>query len=286
MGEILYGNELANEIKKDIKTKIDEKLELGKRKPQLAIICAVEDEGSTSYLLGLKKAGATIGIDVNVYDEFVDHSEKGVIDKINELNMSNDVDGIMIVLPLPKNYDAQRIINAVDYTKDVDGLCESNVGKLYTKQDGFKPCTPLGILHLLKANNVELEGKEVVVLGRSNSVGKPMAQLLLDENATVTICHSKTKNIMNISQRADILVVAIGKGNLVTSDWVKENAIVVDVGVNVNNEGKLVGDVDIEDALTVAKWVTPVTKGVGTLTTAVLMGNVYKSYERRINDGI
>jgi 5,10-methylene-tetrahydrofolate dehydrogenase/Methenyl tetrahydrofolate cyclohydrolase len=284
MGEILYGNELANEIKKDIKNKID--LATGKRKPHLAIIYALEDEGSTSYLMGLKKAGATVGIEVSVCSDFSEETEKGVIDKINELNNDDEVDGIMIALPLPANYKAQNIVNAVDDTKDVDGLCEKNVGRLYTKQEGFRPCTPLGILHLLINNKIELEGKEVVIVGRSNSVGKPVAQLLLDENATVTICHTRTKNIKEICQRADILVVAVGKSHLVTSEWIKKDAIVVDVGVNSNEEGKLVGDVDTEDVLRVAKWVTPVTRGVGALTTAMLLKNVYISYERRISNGL
>jgi len=284
MGEILYGNELANRIKEDIKYKLDSVT--GKREPRLAIIYALEDEGSTSYLMGLKKAGAAVGIEVNVCSEFSEETEKGVIDRINELNMDDEVDGIMIALPLPTNYKVQNIANAVDDSKDVDGLCEKNVGRLYTKQEGFRPCTPLGILHLIKANNIELEGKEVVIVGRSNSVGKPVAQLLLDENATVTICHSKTKNIKEICQRADVLVVAIGKGHFVTSEWIKKDAIVIDVGVNSNEEGKLIGDVDTEDVLKVAKWVTPVTKGVGALTTAMLLKNVYTSYERRIGNGL
>jgi len=280
MGEILYGHILANELKQEIKENICNKVNAGKRNPALAIICVETDDGSSSYIAGIKKASGSVGIDVVEINPEKDESK--VISTIKELNDDVDIDGIMILLPLPSGFDSQKVFNAISANKDVDGLSEKSVGRLYTKQKGFKPCTPQGIMYLLSKNNIELEGKEVVVVGRSNSVGKPMAQLMLDENATVTICHSKTVNIQQICLKADILVVAVGKAHLVSKDWIKPNAIVIDVGVNCNEQGKLVGDVDMESALEIARFVTPVTKGVGTLTTAMLLSNVYNSYERRI----
>jgi len=207
-----------------------------------------------------------------------DTSEKKLLDLIDELNKDEKVNGILVQLPLPNHIDSQKVLEAINPAKDVDGFHLENVGRLVTGNAAFKPCTPAGIIELLDQYKVEIEGKNAVVLGRSNIVGKPMAFLLLDRNATVTVCHSRTKDLSAVARSADILIAAIGKPKFVTSDMVKDGAVVIDVGIN-RVDGKLVGDVDYESVSKSASLITPVPGGVGPMTIAMLMANTLRAFK-------
>lgn len=282
MGTILYGHEFAKDLRVQLKDEISQMVQLGKRCPQLAILHVGEDEGSTSYILSTQKSCANVGIAVQVHtlEETITVEEFRKV--IEALNDDETVDGIIIQMPLPKHLPPQVLIDAMDPSKDVDGLHSDNIAKLYTKKEGMLPCTPQAIMKMLEYANVPLSGKEAVVIGRSQSVGRPVAQLLLNENATVTVCHSKTKNMAEVVRRADVVVVAIGKAKLITKEYFKEGAIVIDVGVNIDEQGKLCGDVDFADVLEHVAQITPVPKGLGPVTTAMLMENVLKSYRGRV----
>ena len=278
---ILDGKALAKSMKEDIRKKVDELVAGGKRSPGLSVLIVGDDPGSRSYVAGKAKdceevgfAGSTLFLDENI-------SEEDLIAKVEELNRDPETDGILIQLPLPKHINSDKVIQAVAPEKDVDGFHHRNVASLWLKEPCTVPCTPKGVIHILEDNGFEIAGKRAVVVGRSNIVGLPVAKLLLDRNATVTIAHSRTPNLGEVCREADILVVAVGRPGLVKADMIKPGAVVVDVGVNRHPEtGKLCGDVDFENAKEVAGAITPVPGGVGPLTRACLLENTYEAYLR------
>ena len=271
---IVYGSELSKELRTDLKKEI-EKIE--GRKPCLAVVLVGENPASVSYVRGKNKALNEVGMECRQIDLKEDVSEADLLALIEELNNDNKVDGILVQLPLPEHINQERVIQSIVSDKDVDGLNVINAGKLFTGEDGFVPCTPLGVIKLLERMNCDVEGKEVVVIGRSNLVGLPVARLLTRKNATVTVCHSKTHNLKEVCKRADILVVAIGKPKFVTAEYVKDGAYVIDVGVN-RVDGKLCGDVDFEDVKDKCAAITPVPKGVGPMTITMLLHNTLRAY--------
>lgn len=280
---IIYGSEIAKNIKADIKNKVEEIVAKGLRKPCLCVILVGDDPASISYVKGKEKACAEIGFASKMITLPQETSEEELLDIVRECNNDDNIDGILVQLPLPKHINAHNIIINIDPNKDVDGLHPLNVAKLYQSQDGFVPCTPQGVMQILKQANVSLAGKHVVVIGRSHLVGSPVARLLLNENATVTMCHSYTQDLSSITKLADILVVCVGKPRMITKEYVKEGAVVIDVGVNRDENGKLCGDVDFENVKEKCSLITPVPKGVGPMTICMLLVNTLKAYEGRIN---
>lgn len=282
MTKIISGKLLAKSIKEEIKEEIDSLVNNGNRKPKLSVILVGDDPASQSYVKGKSKACEECGIINETILMPASSTEEEVINKVNELNKDDSVDGILVQLPLPKHIDEAKVIEAVDFTKDVDGFHSQNVSKLYSKKECVEPCTPKGIIKLIKKANVKIDGANAVVIGRSNIVGQPVAKLLMNENATVTICHSHTKNMQKITKHADILVVAIGKAKFVDKSFVKHDACVIDVGVNRNSEtGKLCGDCDFDSLNGYVKVLTKVPGGVGPMTIACLMENTLKCYKNR-----
>ena len=277
MNNIIDGKASSIKIKEELKAYVDS---LGE-KPGLVVIQVGDNPASNTYVKNKKLAAEYIGINFFHYKYEENTSEEELINKIKELNNDNSVDGIIVQLPLPKGFNEAKIINYIDPNKDVDGLTELNAGKLVNNEDCLSSCTPTGIMKLLEMYNVEIEGKNAVVVGRSILVGKPIATMLLNKNATVTICHSKTKNLKEITKNADILVVATGHINTITDDMVNENSVVIDVGINRNQENKLCGDVDFNNIKDKVKLITPVPGGVGPMTVAMLNYNVIKSYKKR-----
>lgn len=273
MGEIIAGKKIAMNLREEIKRFTELRKSNGLNVPCLATIIVGEDPGSLYYVNNQSKLCQELGIDTKVIKLSEDISEKSLINQIEELNEDNGIHGVMIQLPLPKHLNEINITSRINYKKDVDGLTDINNGKFYKGEKCFIPCTPNSVVHLIKNTGVSIEGKNVVVLGRSNIVGKPAAQLLINENATVTICHSKTQNLKAVCKNADILVVAIGKPKFVTKDYVKEGAIVIDVGTS-SLEGKICGDVCFDEVIDIASYVTPVPGGVGAMTTTLLLKNV------------
>ena len=241
--------------------------------PFLAVVLVGNDPASMVYVNNKKKACEKVGILSRSYELPEDTEEKDLLALVEQLNMDNSVHGVLVQLPLPPQIDEEKVILAVDPKKDVDCFHPLNVGLLHTGQKGFLPCTPAGVLELIERSGHTIEGKRCVVIGRSHNVGKPTAMLLLQKNGTVTICHSKTKDLKGICKEADILVSAVGKLHTVTKDMVKEGAVVIDVGMNRNENGKLCGDVDFDDVCEVAGAVSPVPGGVGLMTVAMLMKN-------------
>ena len=271
MAEIIDGKLLAQKIRNELKEKvIKENLH-----PYLAVILCGDDEASKVYVKNKSKACDEIGIEFKEYRLPKETKQEEIIALIKKLNNDKKVNGILLQSPLPKGLDIQEAFNTIDPDKDVDGFNPYNVGKLTIGQDGFVPCTPLGIMKMFEHYGIKLEGKKAVVVGRSNIVGKPMAQCLLGKNVTVTICHSKTQNLTEICKNADILVAAVGKANFVTADMVKEGAVVIDVGMNRLENGKLCGDVDFNEVQNKASYITPVPGGVGPMTIAMLMQNTF-----------
>ena len=274
---IVFGSELAKRLKDNLKEEVNSFTE----KPRLAIILIGDNEASLSYIKSKEKACSYIGIDSILY-HYNDIEQDNLIKLIEELNSDNNIHGILLQLPLPKHLDERIIINTIDPNKDVDGLTDINMGKLFTGQESFVPCTPLGIIQILKEMEVDLEGKTVCVIGRSNLVGLPLSRLLTKYNATVTLCHSKTKNLRDISSKADIVIVAIGKPKYIDNTYIKDGAYVIDVGINrVDNH--LCGDVDFDDVKDKVAAITPVPKGVGPMTVCMLMYNVIKAFKIRRN---
>ncbi len=279
MATIINGKELAAKIRGNLKLEVENLKKQG-IKPKLAVIMVGDDPASSVYVRNKSKACNEIGI---AFEEFLlkeDTTREELLGLINELNQRQDVNGILLQSPIPKHLDIREAFNAIDYHKDVDGFHPINVGKLSIGGECFVSCTPSGVMKMLEEYNIKVEGKNAVVVGRSNIVGKPLAQLLLNANATVTTCHSKTQNISEITKQADILVAALGKPKFITADMVKDGAVVIDVGINRNDEGKLVGDVDFENVEKKASYITPVPGGVGPMTIAMLMSNVVKSAVR------
>ncbi len=272
MYQIIDGKKISQEIKDELREKMAELKQKGESRC-LAVIQVGDDPASSVYVNNKKKACEYIGIDSESYHLPEETTEKELLELIDELNRKPEVNGILVQLPLPKQIDENKILLAISPEKDVDGFHPVNVGNLSIGRPGFVSCTPAGVIQLLKRSGIEIEGKECVVLGRSNIVGKPMAMLLLRENGTVTVCHSRTKDLKEITKRADILVAAIGKPKFIDADYVKEGAVVIDVGIHRNENGKLCGDVDFESVAPHCAAITPVPGGVGPMTIAMLMNN-------------
>lgn len=276
MAEILDGKLVSQRIKENLKTEVDE-LKKNGIFPKLAVIMVGEDPSSKIYVRNKSIACEEIGIEYEEYLLKDDTTMEELLGLINKLNQDDSVNGILLQSPIPRGLDINEAFKTIDPKKDVDGFNPCNVGKLCLGQDSLISCTPYGIIRLLEEYGIEIEGKDAVVVGRSNIVGKPMMQCLLNKNATVTICHSKTIKLERATKKADILVVAVGKPKFVTKDMVKEGAIVVDVGINRGEDGKLCGDVDYDEVSKIASYITPVPGGVGPMTIAMLMNNIVKA---------
>ena len=272
MYQIIDGKKIAQEIKEELKEQVAA-LKADGKTLCLAVIQVGNDPASSVYVGNKKKACAYIGIDSLSYELPEDTTQEDLLDLVKALKEEKKVNGILVQLPLPQHIDEETIIQTISPDKDVDGFHMRNVGALCVGSKGFVSCTPLGIIQLLKRSQIEIEGKRCVVLGRSNIVGKPMSLLLLQENGTVTICHSRTKEIKEITRQADILIVAIGKPKFVDDTYIKEGAVVIDVGIHHDENNKLCGDVDFEKAASHTSAITPVPGGVGPMTIAMLMYN-------------
>lgn len=276
MPQIIDGKAISGAIKDELKNKVEE-LKAEGIHICLAVIQVGNDSASSVYVGNKKKACAYIGIDSLAYELPEETTQEELIALIVELNAKKEVNGILVQLPLPKHINADEVIRTIDPLKDVDGFHPQSVGALCIGQPGFVSCTPAGIIQLLKRSGIEIAGRECVVIGRSNIVGKPMALLLLRENGTVTVAHSRTKNLKEVTKRADILIVAVGKPGMITREYVKEGAVVIDVGIHRDENNKLCGDVDYEDVAPVCSAITPVPGGVGPMTVAMLMYNCVES---------
>lgn len=281
MAQIIDGKKISSEIKDELRVKVSALKEESKE-ITLAVIQVGNDPASTVYVGNKKKTCEYIGIRSLAYELPEETSEEALLDLIDELNERSDVHGILVQLPLPKHMNEDKIIKAIAPAKDVDGFHPQSVGALSIGQPGFVSCTPAGIIQLLKRSGIEIDGKECVVVGRSNIVGKPMGLLLLRENGTVTICHSHTKDLKEVCKRADILVAAIGKPKFFNHEYVKEGAVVIDVGIHRGENNKLCGDVDYEDVFSHVSAITPVPGGVGPMTIAMLMYNCVQAAEMEI----
>lgn len=277
--KLINGLEIAKKLREEMKQKVSELKKEGIT-PHLTVILVGDDPASKSYVSGKEKAAKEIGISSEVIHMEADATEAELLAKISELNQDPDVHGILVQLPLPSHIDENKVIEAIDPNKDVDGFHPINVGKMILNQDTFLPCTPHGIIKLLEAIDCDLEGKHAVVVGRSNIVGKPMGQLLLNRNATVTYCHSRTKNLKDLTKMADVLIVAVGKAHFIDASYVKDGAVVIDVGVNRLEDGSLTGDVHFDSVKEKASFITPVPKGVGPMTITMLMENTIKAAMR------
>ena len=278
MAKLIDGKKISGEIKDELKEKVAQLKEQGVE-VTLAVIQVGNDPASTVYVGNKKKACAYIGIRSLAYELPEETTQEELLALVRELNDRKDVNGILVQLPLPAHIDEDTVIRTIAPEKDVDGFHPQSVGLLSIGQKGFVSCTPAGIIQLLKRSGIEIDGRECVVVGRSNIVGKPMAMLLIRENGTVTVCHSHTKDLKEVTRRADILVVAIGKRQFITADYVKEGATVIDVGMHRKEDGKLCGDVDFDSVEPVAGAITPVPGGVGPMTIAMLMNNCVSSVE-------
>lgn len=276
MAQLIDGKAISKQIKDELKEQVAELSAKGV-KISLAVIQVGNDPASSVYVGNKKKACAYIGIDSLSYELPEETTEEELLELIDKLNKDDAVNGILVQLPVPKHIDEDKIIKAISPLKDVDGFHPMSVGALSIGQPGFVSCTPAGVIQLLKRSGIVIAGKECVVIGRSNIVGKPMAMLLLRENGTVTICHSKTKDLKEVCKRADILVVAIGRPKMIDASYIKEGATVIDVGIHRDENNKLCGDVDFESASKVAGAITPVPGGVGPMTIAMLMHNCVDS---------
>lgn len=278
MAKIIDGKKISQEIKDELKERVAALKEKGVE-VTLAVIQVGSNPASTVYVGNKKKACAYVGIKSLAYELPEEMTEAELLELVEKLNKDDSVNGILVQLPLPKHIDEDKVIKTISPEKDVDGFHPESVGKLSIGQKGFVSCTPAGIIQLLKRSDIEIDGKECVIIGRSNIVGKPMAMLLLRENGTVTITHSHTKDLKEVTRRADILIVAIGRTKFVTADYIKEGAVVIDVGMDRDENGKLCGDVDFADVEPKAGAITPVPGGVGPMTIAMLMHNCVSSVE-------
>lgn len=283
MAEIIDGKAVAKKIRKELKKEVEE-LKTKEITPKLAVIMVGDNSASQVYVRNKSKACEKAGIE---FEEFLfdkDTTEEKLLDTIDMLNKDESVHGILLQSPVPKHINIQKAFEKISPKKDVDGFNAVNVGKLSIGQDAFISCTPYGIIKMLEEYNIETEGKHTVILGRSNIVGKPMIQCMLNKNATVTVCHSRTKNIAEITRNADILIAAIGKTKFVTEDMVKDDIVVIDVGINRMEDGTLCGDVDFENVSKKASYITPVPGGVGPMTIAMLIYNVVKAAKNTLKD--
>ena len=280
---IIDGKQIAQQLKEELRGQVAVLTGKYGRKPCLDVIIVGQNPASMSYVKSKIKATEYCGFDGELIQLPETTSQEELLRVIAERNGKDDVDGILVQLPLPKHIDEQTVIEAIAPGKDVDGFHPSNVAGLWLNQPAIMPCTPLGIIALLEQTHIELGGRHAVVVGRSNIVGKPIAKLLLDKNCTVTIAHSRTKDLAAICRKADILIVAVGRPRMITADMVKQGAIVIDVGINRLEDGRLVGDVDFEAVAPIAGAITPVPGGVGPMTITMLMRNTIECYKKRIN---
>lgn len=274
--ELIDGKELAKSIRANLKEEVEEMKKNGVF-PKLAVIMVGEDKASKVYVKNKSKACEEVGVE---YQEFLlseDTTMDELLDLIHKLNNDKSIHGILLQSPIPKHLDINEAFKEIATQKDVDGFNPINVGKLSLNQDCFVSCTPYGIIKMLEAYNIPMEGAHAVIIGRSNIVGKPLLQCLLNKNATVTVCHSKTKDIKKATENADIVIAALGKPNFIKADMIREGAVVIDVGINRTEDGKIVGDVDFEEVSKKASYITPVPGGVGPMTIAMLMTNVVKA---------
>ena len=278
MAKIIDGKQISLYIKNELKKKVAKYKEQG-LEITLAGVKVGNDPASAVYVRNKEKACEYVGINSKTLALPEETTEEELLNVVKELNEDKNVNGILVQLPLPKHIDESKVLLTIDSTKDVDGFHPVNVGKMVIGEDTFLPCTPAGIIEMIKRTDIDIEGKECVVIGRSNIVGKPMAMLMLKENATVTIAHSRTKDLKEVTKRADIIVAAIGKAKFVTADYVKEGAVVIDVGMDRDENGKLCGDVDFESVSKVASAITPVPGGVGPMTVTMLLVNCLRSVE-------
>lgn len=281
MGEIINVKEMASVLKSEISDFVEKRVKEGLNAPKIASILVGDDGGSIFYMNNQEKVANSLGIEFERVQLEQSISEEELIEKIIELNNRIDVSGIILQLPLPKVMDEKKVISTISPIKDIDCLTYENQGKLYMGEKRYLPCTPSSVVTILENLNLDLQGKEVVVLGRSNIVGKPVAALMLEKNCTVTICHSKTNNLKDVCKRADILIVAIGRPKYIDSTYIKDGAVVIDVGTSSLN-GKITGDVNLEDAINTTSYITSVPGGVGAITTTLLMKNAceaMKNYE-------
>ena len=278
MTKIIDGKQISLDIKNELKEKVAKYKEQG-IEITLAVVKVGNDPASAVYVRNKEKACEYVGINSKTLALPEETTEEELLNVVKELNEDKNVNGILVQLPLPKHIDEGKVLLTIDSTKDVDGFHPVNVGKMVIGEDTFLPCTPAGIIEMIKKTDIDIEGKECVVIGRSNIVGKPMAMLMLKENATVTIAHSRTKDLKEVTKRADIIVAAIGKAKFVTADYVKEGAVVIDVGMDRDENGKLCGDVDFESVSKVASAITPVPGGVGPMTVTMLLVNCLRSVE-------
>ncbi|WP_027469966.1 bifunctional methylenetetrahydrofolate dehydrogenase/methenyltetrahydrofolate cyclohydrolase FolD [Deefgea rivuli] len=279
--QILDGKAISQEIVAEVRVKVDARVASGKRAPALAVILVGLDPASQVYVGNKKRQCENSGITSFAYDLPADTSEADVLKLVAELNTRDDVDGILVQLPLPKHIDADKVIELIDPIKDVDGFHPYNIGRLVLKMPLLRPCTPRGVMTLLEKTGIDLVGKDAVVVGASNIVGRPQALELLLARATVTICHSKTKDLAEKVRGADVVVAGVGIPNFVKGEWIKEGAIVIDVGINRLDNGKLCGDVEFDVAKERASWITPVPGGVGLMTVATLMQNTFDACVNR-----
>ena len=272
MTQLIDGKRISQEIKDELKIEVQKMQEQG-ISVCLAVVQVGNDPASTVYVRNKKKACAYVGIESRAYELPEETTEEELVKLVEELNQDDTVNGILVQLPLPRHINEDRIIRTISPDKDVDGFHPVSVGRLWIGEKGFVSCTPAGIIQLLKRSGIEIEGKNCVIVGRSNIVGKPMAALLLRENGTVTVTHSRTKNLSEVTSKADILIAAIGKARFITAEYVKDRAVVIDVGMNRDEEGHLCGDVDFKDVEAKVSAITPVPGGVGPMTIAMLMNN-------------
>jgi methylenetetrahydrofolate dehydrogenase (NADP+)/methenyltetrahydrofolate cyclohydrolase len=277
MAKLLDGTALSNKIKDRLKLQVEELVSEKLVKPHLAVILVGDDPASETYVKFKERAAKKVGMESTIIRLKSDLTEEELISEIEKLNKNKNVHGILLQLPIPNHINSEKVINLIDPKKDVDGFSDENVAKLSKNQDALVPCTPLGITRLLDEYNIKTEGEHCVIIGRSQIVGKPMAQLMLQKNSTVTICHSRTKNLKEITKQADILIAAVGKAQMVDKSFVKDNAVVIDVGVS-RVDGKLYGDVKFDEVKNIASYITPMPGGVGPMTIACLLENTLKCY--------
>lgn len=283
MEKLVYGSELSLRYKEKMREKVDALRSNAKRIPCLAVILVGNNPASLSYVKSKEKACASVGIESKMIHLEESICQEALEKEIEACNQDDSIDGILLQLPLPQGLDENRALFKISPSKDVDGLHPLNVGKFYLGEKSFVPCTPRGCMALLQEMGCEISGKKAVVIGRSKLVGAPVARLLQNANATVTICHSRTANLKEVCKEADILICALGKPKMINHEYVKQGAYVVDVGINRNSDGKLCGDVDTEDVLPLVTAITPVPKGVGPMTVCMLLANTIDAYESREN---
>ena len=280
MAEIIDGKKLAQGIRENLKIKCEELKEKGIN-PKLAVVMVGDNKASQVYVKNKSKACNDVGVE---FEEFLldgNIEQKELIELLEKLNKDKNIHGILLQSPIPEHLDVNEAFRTISPEKDVDGFHPINVGKLCLNQDTFVSCTPYGIMKMFEAYNIDLTGKNVTIIGRSNIVGKPLIQCCLNKNATVTVCHSKTKDLKQHTQNADVVIAAIGKSRFITADIIKQGAVVIDVGINRGEDGKLTGDVDFENVKEKASYITPVPGGVGPMTIAMLMNNVIKACENK-----